>query len=68
MPAPDDDIGQPAAHADGANVRTRVPVRCETGQRRAEMHWREAYQFASAIMRACGEAEAHEYNSAAGGH
>ena len=65
MPTPTEDIGAPTAHADGCMVVVRVPVRCEIGQRHAEMHWREAREQAYRMLAAANEAERHEWMQAA---
>lgn len=65
MPTPDADIGRPTAHADGCMVITRVPVRCEIGQRQAEMGHREAREWAYRILTAANEAERYEWLKAA---
>lgn len=57
MPTPNADIGHPTAWADGETVRVKFPVRCETGQREAEMNTDEARRFANAVMIACNNAE-----------
>lgn len=65
MPTPTEDIGAPTAHADGANVVTRVPVRCEIGQREASMDHRGAREWAYRILSAANEAERYEWMQAA---